>query len=170
MLIGGAKGPVIGPGYYSGYRQQRGGAFWSKALSAIVPALRFLGKKAAGAAAEVLNDVSEGHDVKEAIQTRVQETGKKLASSAAQRALKFAQTGKGRKRRSAKKKQGRRKRTMKKKILGGRRRKSSTLLGGKRKKQVGGRRKKQIGGRRKKQIGGKRKRNKSKRRIPNFLL
>ena len=165
MLIGRGKGPVIGPGYYSGYRQQRGGAFWSKALSAIVPALRFLGKKAAGAAADVLSDVSEGQNVKEAIQTRVQETGKKLASSAAQRALKFAQTGKGRKR-SVKKMQGGSKRVTTNKI--GKARKPNTLLGGRRKTQIGGK-KKQIGVR-KKQIGGKRKTNKSKRMIPNFLL
>lgn len=164
-LVGGFKGPVVGPGYYSGYRQQRGGAFWSKALSAIVPALRFLGKKAAGAAADVLSDVSEGQNVKEAIKTRVEEQGKKLAGSAAQRALKFAQTGKGRKRKS-KLTGGRRK------FKGGRKRK---MAGGKRRvkhKLVGGRKRiaKKIFGGKRKLRGGKRKGNKSKRRIPSFLM
>lgn len=96
-LVGGTRGPVIGPGYYAGFRHQRGGGFWSKALSAaIIPALKFLGKKAAGTAAEVLTDVSQGQNIRDSVKSRVAEQGKNLVSSAADRALRYAQTGKGR--------------------------------------------------------------------------
>lgn len=143
MLVGGMRGPVIGPGYYAGYRHQRGGGFWSKALSAaIIPALKFLGKKAAGTAAEVLTDVSEGQNVKDSVKTRVAEQGKKLASSAADRALKFAQTGRGKK----KFKGGKRKiKGGKRKIKGGKRK----LGGGKRKLKGRGRVIRMKGGRKK---------------------
>ena len=161
-LYGGMRGPVIGPGYYTGYRHQRGGGFWSKALSAaIIPALKFLGKKAAGTAAEVLTDVSEGQNVKESLQNRVQEQGKNIVSSAAGRALRFAQTGKGRRKlKGGQKKMRGKQRKLEggKKRIGDRKRK---LTGGK-KRMKGGKRK--ISERKKKHSGG----NKSK-RVPHFL-
>lgn len=145
MLVGGMKGPIVGPGYYAGYRQQRGGGFWSKALSAaIIPALKFIGKKAAGVGADVLSDVSEGQNVQEALKSRVKEEGKKLVSSAADRALKFAQTGKGKR---VKKLGGGRK-----KIVGGRKHRGGKLKGGKKGKMRGGKMK---GGKRRMK-GGKR--------------
>lgn len=146
MLVGGMRGPVIGPGYYAGYRHQQGGGFWSKALSAaIIPALKFLGKKAAGTAAEVLTDVSAGQNIKDSVKTRVAEQGQKLASSAADRALKFAQTGRGKK----KLKEGKRK------LKGGKRKHKGGKRRGGERKSNGGRKTKTTrmkGGRKK---GGK---------------
>lgn len=171
---GGMRGPIIGPGYYSGFRHQRGGGFWSKALSAaIIPALKFIGKKAAGTAADVLTDVSDGQNVKEAIQNRVQEQGKKLVSTAAGRALRFAQTGKGRRKMKGGKRKlkgGKRKlKGGKRKLKGGKRKQRGGMKGGKRRvvRMKGGKRSIR-GGRRMKGKGFKKIGNKSK-RIPHFL-
>lgn len=136
-LVGGMRGPVIGPGYYAGYRHQRGGGFWSKALSAaIIPALKFLGKKAAGTAAEVLTDVSEGQNIQESVKSRVAEQGKKLVSSAADRALKFAQTGRGRRKLKGGKRKikGGRKQVGGRKKLSGKGNRKTTIKGGRRQK------------------------------------
>ena len=105
-----------GSPFFQGIRHQRGGGFWSKAFSgAILPALRFLGRRAADVGGDVLSDVVAGQDPLEAITTRVKEQGKQLATKASDRAKKFAQTGKGRKRKVGRPKKVKKTRKMKSK-------------------------------------------------------
>lgn len=100
LLLGGGGSP-----FFQGVRHQRGGGFWSRAFSStILPALRFMGKRAATVGADVLTDISQGHDPIDAVTNRAKEEGKVLVSKASDRARKYAQTGKGRSKRSFKKK------------------------------------------------------------------
>jgi uncharacterized membrane protein len=87
-----------GSSFYNGYRHMRGGGFWSRAFSStILPALKFLGRAAAGVGGNVLTDIAQGDDPMDSVKTRLKEEGKNLMTKAADRARVYAQTGKGKK-------------------------------------------------------------------------
>ena len=86
------------PGF-SGVRYQRGSGFFSKIFqSAILPALKYLGRTALSAGSGILSDVAEGQNIKESIKTRGLAAGKKTAMAAMERGQRFLQTGQGRRR------------------------------------------------------------------------
>ena len=81
---------------FSGTRYQRGYGWFSRLFSsAILPALKFLGKKSLSAGINVADDVLAGKNVKESLKTRAIEGGKETAKAAIDRGNKFLQTGKG---------------------------------------------------------------------------
>lgn len=87
-----------GSPFFIGIRHQRGGGFWSKAYhNAILPGLRFLGRRAADFGADVMKDVTAGENPMDALTNRAKEQGKVLVDKAADRAKKYALTGKGKK-------------------------------------------------------------------------
>lgn len=83
---------------YSGSRYQRGHGLFGKLFSsAILPALKFLGKQALGTGVNVAQDVLHGENFKKSVIRRAKQSGRNTASSAIARTNKFIQTGKGRK-------------------------------------------------------------------------
>lgn len=103
-----------GVSFYQGRRYMRGSGIWSRALSAaVIPALKFLGMRAANTASNVLADVASGEDPMQAVTNRVKEEGKSLVNKATSRVAKFALTGKGKKRMKSMKGGRRRKRVQK---------------------------------------------------------
>lgn len=72
---------------FAGTRFQRGGGFWSKLFSnTIIPALKYVGKAAVSTGSNVLEDVIEGRNVKEAIKehgiTSLKKMGRKAVKTA----------------------------------------------------------------------------------------
>jgi hypothetical protein len=85
---------------FEGVRYQRGHGFLGRFLkSAIVPMLKFLGKRALSSGADIASDVLEGKPIKAAAKARGIEAMKGVTSAGIKRAREFVQTGKGRKRR-----------------------------------------------------------------------
>jgi len=79
---------------FEGVRYQRGNGFFGRLLSgAILPALRFLGRKALNTGVNVGMDVLDGHNFKESIKKHSKKTVRDTANSALLRAQRFVQTG-----------------------------------------------------------------------------
>lgn len=85
---------------FEGVKYQKGGSFFGRLLSgAILPALRYLGKKALGTGIEIGTDVLMGKkDFKSAAKDRGKRAVKNIAENALDRAKLYVQTGKGFKR------------------------------------------------------------------------
>jgi hypothetical protein len=85
---------------FEGVRYQRGHGFFGRFFkSAIIPMLKFLGKRALSTGADLATDVLEGKPIKESAKARGIEAMKGVTSAGIKRAREFVQTGKGRKRR-----------------------------------------------------------------------
>lgn len=81
---------------FEGVRYQRGNGFFGRVLSgAILPALRFLGRKALSTGVDVGMDVLDGNNIKESIKKRSKKAAKDVASTASTRAQRYVQTGRG---------------------------------------------------------------------------
>jgi len=81
---------------FEGVRYQRGNGFFGRLLSgAILPALRFLGRKALSTGVDVGMDALEGNNIKESIKRRSKKAAKDVASAALNRAQRYVQTGRG---------------------------------------------------------------------------
>ena len=81
---------------FEGVRYQRGNGFFGRLLSgAILPALRFLGRKALSTGVEVGMDALDGNNIKESIKRRSKKAAKDVASTALNRAQRYVQTGRG---------------------------------------------------------------------------
>jgi len=81
---------------YEGTRYQRGSGFFGNIFrSAILPLLKYLGKKAASTGVQVASDALSGQNVLESLKSRGKEAAGGLVDDAAVRATKFIQTGKG---------------------------------------------------------------------------
>lgn len=84
---------------FSGTKYQRGYGFFSKLFqSAILPALKYLGRTALSTGSNILGDVAEGRNFKESIKSRGLAASKQVAVDAFDRGKRFAQTGQGRRR------------------------------------------------------------------------
>jgi len=82
---------------FSGSRYQRGSGWFSRLFSSsILPAFKWLGKKAVDTGLNIADDVLEGKNLKESAKKRALEAGRQTASTAIKRARTFRQTGKGR--------------------------------------------------------------------------
>lgn len=89
-----------GIGGFQGVRFQRGQGFFGNVYrNAILPLLKYFGKKALNTGMEVAGDAIDGENVLESLKTRGKRTVQDIASDAGERAKRFAQTGTGRKRR-----------------------------------------------------------------------
>jgi len=95
-----------GIGGFQGVRFQGGQGFFGNVFkSAILPLLRYFGKQALTTGVDVAKDALSGENVLDSIKTRGKRTMKNIASDAAARATRYAQTGtgrRGRKRRNIK--------------------------------------------------------------------
>lgn len=85
---------------YQGVKYQRGHGFFGRVMSnALVPLLKFLGKRAVGVGSEIAKDVLvDNKNWKESAKNRLKAEGENLADRGAERAKKFIQEGKGSKR------------------------------------------------------------------------
>ncbi len=102
---------------YDGTRFQRGNGFFGSIFkNAILPVLKYLGKKAAATGAQVATDTLSGDNIFNSIKSRGKRTFQDIAEDAGNRAIQFAQTGKGKKRRrkaNSKRKLSKKKKTTK---------------------------------------------------------
>lgn len=90
---------------FSGPKYQRGYGFFSKLFqSAILPALKYLGRTVLSTGTNIFGDLAEGRDFKESLKDRGLAASKQAAIDALDRGKRFVQTGQGRKRRATKKK------------------------------------------------------------------
>ena len=83
------------PGF-AGVKYQRGHGFFGRLFSgAILPILKYLGKRALGTGLDVASDALEGQNVKEAALRRMKETGSDVARDAIARGRSYLQSGSG---------------------------------------------------------------------------
>ena len=81
---------------FEGVRYQRGNGFFGRLLSgAILPALRFLGRKALSTGVNVGMDVLDGRNFKQSLKQHSKKAARDTANSALLRAQRFVQTGRG---------------------------------------------------------------------------
>jgi hypothetical protein len=91
------------PGF-EGVRYQRGHGFFGRVFkTALMPLLKFLGKRAVASGADIVGDVLEGRNIKESAKERGKEAIRGVASAGVERARRFVQTGQGRKKKSRRK-------------------------------------------------------------------
>lgn len=91
------KGEGI-PGYRGQQFPQGGQGFPSFLKGAFLPLLKYFGKKALSTGIAVAKDTLGGENFIDSFKTQAKSTVRNIASDAGERAMKFAQTGKGRKR------------------------------------------------------------------------
>lgn len=96
-----------GNGYapYSGVRYQRGNGFlgrwFGKALSAVLPAIKYIGKKGLKTVFDIGTDLAKGEDIKVATKRRLKEVTKDIANEGAEKINEVIdQTGRGIKRKN----------------------------------------------------------------------
>jgi hypothetical protein len=88
-----------GIGGFQGVQFQRGAGFFGNVFkNAILPLLKYMGKQAINTGAQVAEDAISGQNVLESMKARGKMSARSIASDAAKRMDKFAQTGTGRKR------------------------------------------------------------------------
>ena len=89
-----------GIGGFQGVRFQRGQGFFGNIFkSAIMPLLKYLGPKLLKTGASVASDAISGENVLQSLKTHGKSAARDIASDVGERAVRFAQTGRGRKRR-----------------------------------------------------------------------
>jgi len=92
-----------GIGGFQGARFQRGQGFFGNVFkSAILPLLRYLGPKILSSGVSAATDAIGGDNFLESLKTRGKATAQQVASDAGERAMRFAQTGRGKRRRRVK--------------------------------------------------------------------
>ena len=85
-----------GIGGFQGARFQRGQGFFGNVFkSAILPLLKYFGKQALSTGVDVAKDALSGENVLDSLKTRGKRTMQDIATDAAARATRFAQTGTG---------------------------------------------------------------------------
>jgi hypothetical protein len=90
-----------GIGGFQGVQFQRGAGFFGNVFkNAILPLLKYMGKQAINTGAMVAEDALSGQNVLESMKARGKMSARNIASDAAKRMDKFAQTGTGRKRKN----------------------------------------------------------------------
>lgn len=86
------------PGF-QGVRFQKGAGFFGNIFqNAILPLLKYFGKKALNTGVDVASDTLGGEKFIDSLKTRANATARNIASDVSDRAMKFAQTGKGKRR------------------------------------------------------------------------
>jgi len=91
-----------GIGGFQGARFQRGQGFFGNVFkSAILPLLKYIGPKLLSTGVSAATDAIGGENFLDSLKTRGKTTARNIASDAGERAMRFAQTGRGRKRRRA---------------------------------------------------------------------
>jgi len=84
---------------YSGVRYQKGNGFFGRLVSgALLPLLRYLGKKALNTGANVADELHKGVDFKQALKRQLGVTSRNIAKDAIQRVQGYSQQGQGVKR------------------------------------------------------------------------
>jgi hypothetical protein len=93
---------------FAGVRYQKGHGFFGRLLSqAILPILKYLGKKAVNTGVNIGTDILQGENFKDSIKKRMKSTGFDIAEEALEKVKK--QRGSGRKRKIVVKKRNKRK-------------------------------------------------------------
>ena len=89
-----------GIGGFQGARFQRGQGFFGNVFkSAILPLLKYFGKKALATGGEIANDALAGVHFVDSVKNRGKKAAEGFVNDAANRATQFIQTGRGQKRR-----------------------------------------------------------------------
>ena len=87
---------------YSGIRYQKGHGFFGKIFSsAVLPILKYLGKKALSTGVSVGADVLQGENLKKTMKKRLKSTGLDIAEDALEKLRNYKQTGSGKRRRAS---------------------------------------------------------------------
>jgi hypothetical protein len=88
-----------GIGGFQGVQFQRGAGFFGNVFrNAILPLLKYMGKQVINTGAQVAEDAISGQNVLESMKARGKMSARSIASDAAKRMDKFAQTGTGKRR------------------------------------------------------------------------
>jgi hypothetical protein len=83
---------------YKGVRFQRGnGLFTDIFKNALMPILRYLGKRTLETGTGIYEDAIKGENILQSTKKRFKKTAQEIAGDVAERATRFAQTGEGRK-------------------------------------------------------------------------
>lgn len=113
---------------FHGSKFQRGSGIWSNLWrGAILPGIKWLGKRSLGAAANIASDVIDGANIKDSLKTQLNEEGKNMVRVAKKRAQRFVMKGTGKRRRVGRPKKAQ---------VGGRKRRTKKRRPNKRKKVV----------------------------------
>jgi hypothetical protein len=81
---------------FQGVRYQRGHGFFGKLFSnSVLPALKFLGKKALSTGVNVAQDMLEGQNIRDSFASRARQSGREVAEEALERARQLSQRGTG---------------------------------------------------------------------------
>jgi hypothetical protein len=100
---------------FSGVRYQKGHGFFGRILSgAVLPILKYLGKKALGTGVNIGTDLLQGENIKTSMKKRLKTAGFNIAEDAFEKLKNYKQEGSGRKRRKSRKKQVKRKKSKRK--------------------------------------------------------
>jgi hypothetical protein len=87
---------------YSGIRYQKGHGFFGKIFStAVLPILKYLGKKALSTGVSIGADVLQGENLKKTMKKRLKSTGLDIAEDALEKLRNYKQTGSGKRRRTS---------------------------------------------------------------------
>ena len=87
---------------YSGIRYQKGHGFFRKIFSsAVLPILKYLGKKALSTGVSIGADVLQGENLKKTMKKRLKSTGLDIAEDALEKLRNYKQTGSGKRRRTS---------------------------------------------------------------------
>jgi len=90
---------------YSGVRYQKGHGFFGRLLSgAVMPILKYLGRKALNTGVNIGTDLLQGDNFKSTMKKRLKNTGLDIAEDTLEKVRNFRQSGSGRRRRKANKK------------------------------------------------------------------
>lgn len=85
---------------FHGSRTQRGSGIWGSIWKgAVLPSLKWLGKRTLTTASNVAKDVVDGVNIKSSLQDHLQTQGQDMVKAATKRARKFVLKGEGAKRR-----------------------------------------------------------------------
>jgi hypothetical protein len=87
---------------YSGIRYQKGHGFFGKIFSsAVLPILKYLGKKALSTGVSIGADVLQGENLKKTMKKRIKSTGLDIAEDALEKLRNYKQTGSGKRRKTS---------------------------------------------------------------------
>jgi len=103
---------------YSGVRYQKGHGFFGRLLSgAIMPILKYLGRKALSTGVNIGTDLLQGDNFKSTMKKRLKKAGLDIAEDALEKVRNSKQSGSGRRKRRKSRKRGSYKKTSKKRKL-----------------------------------------------------
>ena len=88
---------------FSGVKYQRGHGFFGKIFSgAVLPILKYLGKKALNTGVGIGSDIIQGENLKQSMKKRIKKTGFDIADDAYNKLQNYKQKGSGKRRRRRK--------------------------------------------------------------------